>query len=318
MARVSAILTPASALSLALLLALAACAGGDDGASASAGSSSTGGGSESGEASGSSGEGSSSTGGAPQSGTIDLLTYNVAGLPQGISGSDPEFNTPLISPLLNQHALVLVQEDFYYHEELIAEAKHPYISERSGDGVNDLGDGLNRLSQTPFADHARTAWKECYGQISNGSDCLAKKGFAVAEHELAPGVRVDVYNLHMDAGRDPEDMAERAAQVEQLVAAIEARSAGEAIIVAGDTNMKAEDEAILQDLLAGAGLTDACRALACGEEARIDRVFYRSSAAVELHAESWALDLSFVDGEGDDLSDHQAVAVVLGWSAPPS
>ena len=36
------------------------------------------------------------------SGTFDSLTYNVAGLPQGISGSDPENNIPQISPLLKQ------------------------------------------------------------------------------------------------------------------------------------------------------------------------------------------------------------------------
>ncbi len=246
---------------------------------------------------------------------MDVLTYNVAGLPQGISGSNPEVNTPLISPLLNQHALVLVQEDFFYHEDLYAEAEHPYKTERSGDGVMDLGDGLNLLSEYPLGPLSRTAWKACYGQLGNGSDCLAKKGFAVTEVELAPGVLVDVYDLHMDAGRDPEDMMARSAQVDQLVAAIAARSGDRAIVVAGDTNMKAEDEADLQKLLTGAGLTDSCRALGCGEESRIDRVLYRSSASIELSAVSWGLDLSFVDGEGIPLSDHEAVAVQIAWKA---
>ena len=67
------------------------------------------------------------------------LAYNVAGLPQGISGSDPERNLPLISPLLNDYDVVLTQEDFdwwtplaglldfrNYHARLRADATHPY------------------------------------------------------------------------------------------------------------------------------------------------------------------------------------------------
>src|SRR5688500_16876233 len=67
-------------------------------------------------------------------GTFTALTYNVVGLPQAISGSDPETNSPLIGPLLNAYDLVLLQEDWAdpvpgvniaYHEEVTAEAKHP-------------------------------------------------------------------------------------------------------------------------------------------------------------------------------------------------
>src|SRR5436190_9007480 len=37
------------------------------------------------------------------SGRLSLLTYNVAGLPQLVSHSDPEVNVALISPLLNNY-----------------------------------------------------------------------------------------------------------------------------------------------------------------------------------------------------------------------
>ncbi|MEQ9318019.1 MAG: hypothetical protein RIF41_02630, partial [Polyangiaceae bacterium] len=57
----------------------------------------------------------------PQDGTFSALSYNVAGLPQGLSGSEPEEYIPLISPLLTGYDLVLVQEDFVYHAELRAE-----------------------------------------------------------------------------------------------------------------------------------------------------------------------------------------------------
>ena len=46
------------------------------------------------------------------SGSFTALTYNVAGLPEQISGSSPEANSPLISPLLNGYDLVLLQEDW--------------------------------------------------------------------------------------------------------------------------------------------------------------------------------------------------------------
>ncbi len=39
--------------------------------------------------------------GSSVSGSLRVLTYNVAGLPQGVSGGNPIVNTPLISPLLN-------------------------------------------------------------------------------------------------------------------------------------------------------------------------------------------------------------------------
>ena len=190
-----------AAWALAALVA-AGCGGDDAGSAASTsdGSSTSGGSGGSSTSAGGSTSGESESEGAPLEGSIAVLTYNVAGLPQGISGSNPEVNTPLISPLLNQHELVLVQEDFYYHEALYADAMHPYKSERSGDGLNDLGDGLNFLSMTPLGPLTRVTWEACFGTLGSGSDCLAKKGFAVAAVELAPGVTIDVYDLHTRGG----------------------------------------------------------------------------------------------------------------------
>src|SRR6185503_16774088 len=44
---------------------------------------------------------------APTSGEFLALSYNVAGLPEGISGSHPATNTAIIAPLLNDYDLVL-------------------------------------------------------------------------------------------------------------------------------------------------------------------------------------------------------------------
>jgi hypothetical protein len=266
-----------------------------------------------------SGTADSSTGDPPPpvtQGTLQLLTYNVAGLPDGISGSMPIEYIPQISPLLNQYELALVQEDFAYHPELAADAEHPYQSEPHPDLDPPnyvFGDGLNEFSQYPFDPPDRVAWALCNGQLDMGSDCLTDKGFYRAVHTLSEGIEVDVYNLHMDAGGSPEDIAARDAQVAQLVAYILMHSLDRAVIVAGDTNMDEEDEASLQALLAAAGLTDVCRALDCGEEYRIDRVLYRSSTRIELTPMAWAIDATFVDSLGNDLSDHEALGVVIGW-----
>ena len=43
---------------------------------------------------------------------IELLTYNVAGLPDLLSGSEPATNTAIIGPRLNDYDIVLVQESW--------------------------------------------------------------------------------------------------------------------------------------------------------------------------------------------------------------
>ena len=247
-------------------------------------------------------------------GVLRVLTYNVAGLPEGISRSRPSVNIPLIGPLLEPYDLVLVQEDFAFQAQLRAGVRHPHASVGSGTGeLHDLGDGLNRFSRAPFRDHRRVRWARCNGVFEDGSDCLAPKGYSVASHELAPGVVVDVYNLHMDAGRSPADRRVRAAQVAQLLDDISRRSADRAVVVAGDTNLWERDEEVLRRWLRDGRLRDCCRALACRDARRIDRVMVRDGGRVALEPLSWRVDPRFVDAAGRPLSDHRPVAVRLRW-----
>jgi hypothetical protein len=245
------------------------------------------------------------------------LTYNIAGLPWGLSKSDPEKNTPQISPLLNPFDLVLMQEDFAYTQKLASKANHPYKSKPGLPQGAVLNDGLTLFSSFLFQNLTRHKWFSCFGIFDNKNDCLAAKGFSVAEVELSKGVWVDVYNLHMDAGQTTGDFNARAAQVVQLLLELSVRSKGRAVIVVGDTNLKfgktVDNEGLFETLLKQGGLTDACRALSCGDD-RIDRIMYRGSATLELNALSWAVDTTFVDKDGKNLSDHEAVAVKLGWT----
>jgi hypothetical protein len=257
----------------------------------------------------------------PAFGPTELLalTYNVAGLPQGISGSDPERNSPLISPKLNAYDLALLQEDFVYHQLITSAADHPHISDPKVPDEKVLGDGLTTLSVSPFAAFVRTEWRACFGAFDSGSDCGAEKGFTMATHTLENGLEVDVYNFHLDAGGGEEDHAARAEQVEQLIEAIAARSPGRALIAGGDTNLRVSREPSglhLARLIEGAGLTEVCAALSCPEDDHIDRFFFRAGDDVRVEALSWARDEGFVDDDGADLSDHPAIAVRFRVETP--
>jgi endonuclease/exonuclease/phosphatase family metal-dependent hydrolase len=247
------------------------------------------------------------------SGSIELLTYNIAGLPWGLSGSSPARNTPQISERLAAWDLVLVQEDFGYHDALVAGSTLPHRSAPAQPGPLDLGDGLNRLSRTPFVSHAREPWAECNGVVLALNDCLTPKGFSVARHTLAQGVEVDVYNVHFDAGRSESDRATRKAQAEQLAQHMASRTSVGPVIVAGDTNMHVDELDDLKRWLSSTYLRDACEELECDEPARIDRVFVRGGRGLRLWVDSWSVAETFVDKVGDPLSDHEAVAVRIGW-----
>ncbi|MFC1889548.1 hypothetical protein ACFL4G_07305 [Thermodesulfobacteriota bacterium] len=261
----------------------------------------------------------SDDGPTPLQGEFLALTYNVAGLPGFLSGSDPEKNTPLMSPLLNGYDLVLVQEDFWYHDDLIARVDHPFQSDPMWDRPTlfRMGDGLNRFSIFPLGELTRTGWAECSGLFNCSFDCLTTKGFSLSEVHPAEGVAVDLYNLHLDAGSCDGDFDAREVQVEQLLQELTARAGEKALIIAGDTNLKPhrpEDMVLFERLLAEGDLQDACRFLDCGIEIH-DRFLFRSSDSLSLVPLSWEHPGEFVDDQGEDLSDHKPVALRFQWES---
>ena len=253
----------------------------------------------------------------PLKGTVGLLTYNVAGLPDYISGSNPEVNMVQISALLNPYDLVLVQEDFSYHQDLMGDLDHPYQTEPAALRTRLMHDGLNRFSRYPFRDHQREQWVACFGGTSSGSgDCLAEKGFSVAITEFAEGIDVHVYNLHVEAGGGEKDHRAREEGVLQLINFVQTYSAGEAVLIAGDFNLHGSDPIegpLLTRLIEELELGDSCTFLKCGTEL-IDRVLFRSSEGVELTPLTWEIPDHFVDAKGGPLSDHDPVHVEISWT----
>jgi endonuclease/exonuclease/phosphatase family metal-dependent hydrolase len=248
-------------------------------------------------------------------GQFTLLTYNVAGLPEMFSPSSPRRHIPLVGPLLNRYDVAVVQEDFSYHRELIQATLHPFRS-RPMRPRSFVGDGLNQFSRFDFSSVHRVRWEHCNGIVAHATDCLADKGFTFSDLRLAPGVNVHLYNLHADAGSGSLDIEARSQNFDQLSRYIAEHSLSQALIVAGDTNLRTAhhrgDARTLATFVERLGLTNACEPQVTPEE-QIDRVLYRNSPELELSAPRCWNDRGFVDGQGEDLSDHPAIGVSLSW-----
>jgi endonuclease/exonuclease/phosphatase family metal-dependent hydrolase len=266
---------------------------------------------------------------AAAGGTLSVLSYNVAGLPDGLSSGDPKKNTKLISPRLAPFDVINVQEDFNYHADLYASDNHAYRTPTSG-GV-PFGSGLNTLSHLPYSDLDRTKWSKC-----NGTDCLTPKGFSYSRIRLADGVHVDLYNLHPNAGTETADLASRRANISQLSAFIATRSVGNAVIVMGDTNTRyTRGEDNIRELVTANGLTDTwvqlerggqapaagAPALVCDPAAVtdscevVDKILYRGNKLISFTAKDFRNEnAAFQDAEGKPLSDHYPISARFDWS----
>jgi hypothetical protein len=239
---------------------------------------------------------------------------------------------PLISPLLNDYDLVVVQEDWLtpdpnpftgievYHELLAKDATHPYQSVPAPLPLaNDprrpealMSDGLNTFSNFPFGELTRVAWEGCFG-------------FTHARHVLGDGVEVDIYNLHGEAGGTATDQQLSEADFLQLADFVNATSAGRAVIVGGDTNLHThdghadgtgnQDFVIWETFKSATGLTDVCDVIDPCDQG-IDKAFFRNNGQITITPEShnYARD-KFRRSDGADLSDHPPLVVEFSWAS---
>ena len=253
------------------------------------------------------------SGAGATTGHLKVLTYNIAGLPDGFMTAHPSANMPRIGALLAHYDLALIQEDFAFGPLLRTSVTLPFQSPAFiREGRLNFGDGLSQFAALPFTALQREPWSTCHGVLDSYFDCLTPKGFISTRQRLADGVEIDVYDVHLDAGPSDADQRAREAQVEQLIDAISQRSAGRALLLAGDTNIRGHGE-LLARFERATGLVDVCSALRCPEPRRIDRVYYRSSPALVFTPRKWSIDRRFVDAKGQPLSDHLAVAAEFDW-----
>ncbi|PVI08711.1 hypothetical protein DM02DRAFT_608066 [Periconia macrospinosa] len=275
---------------------------------------------------------------AQTAGTFNATTFNVAGLPPVLNGNDipgdKTTNTARIGQLLSQHNIdiVNVQEDFNFHATLYANNDHPYRTATSG-GV-PFGSGLNTLSNYNWTNFQRVKWNVCSNFDS--ADCLTPKGFTFMRVTLADGVSLDAFNLHADAGTSAADLKARAANIQQVSDYIKTHSAGNAVLVFGDSNTRytrADDNPGL--FSKENGMTDAwvelakggvppapgSDALLCSNPSTttdceiVDKMWYRGSPAFALNATRFRYAGNmFLQADGNILSDHDPVLVDFEWS----
>jgi endonuclease/exonuclease/phosphatase family metal-dependent hydrolase len=288
---------------------------------------------------GSAGIAPNATAASGSSGTLNVLSYNVAGLPEPLSSAPTprDTSTTTIGQRLGSYDLVNVQEDFNYHANLYAADGHRYRTPTSGGA--GIGSGLNTLSGRPYDvdDFERVKWNSC--QLDSG-DCLTPKGFTFMRLRLDEGAYVDVYNAHTNAGTNSGDLSSRADNLDQLTSYIASHSAGNAVIVMGDTNTRYTRVGdTISAFVRDNGLTDAwvklqrggveptagSAPLVCDPAAItdtcevVDKILYRSSRLIALDATSFHNQhADFLDSSGAMLSDHDPVNVRFSWSTSPT
>ncbi|KAE8987905.1 hypothetical protein PR001_g22187 [Phytophthora rubi] len=265
--------------------------------------------------------------------TFSVLCYNVAGLPQLLSSGNPEPNSVEMGKRISDWDIVNVQEDFNYHAFLYKENTQKYRTATSG-GV-PFGSGLNTLSRLPFSTSGieRVQWAECSNDESD--DCMTPKGFTLQGVQLADGVIIDVYNLHADAGVSKMDQKARASNLQQLSDYIAENSAGNAVIVMGDTNTRyTRSLDTIAEFVAGQNLTDGwveyvrkgvapkkgADAILCDAKNMtnkcevVDKIMYRGGKYVTLTLDKWNNENeAFLDKNGTQLSDHPPISSTFSW-----
>lgn len=263
-------------------------------------------------------------------GSLRLLTYNVAGLPEKISSAKaPRYESMLqIGAAINEYDIVNVQEDFNYNIQLYSKNTHTYKTAHRGKAI--WGDGLNTFSKFPILEFKRVAWKKC-----NGSDCLTPKGFSLARMSIAKGVIIDVYNVHATAANSLSAAKARGRNLLQLAEYILEYSADRPLLVMGDFNAHYQynlDNMLellkltqLQDIWVETQLNgkypdvqdnfEFISDLDCTDELEsIDKILYRNSAHLVFKPLQFKMEQdNFKNNKGMHLSDHLAVMAEIAW-----
>lgn len=246
---------------------------------------------------------------------LSLLTYNIHGLPGWIAGDDPPARIPQILAKAKTYDVVLLQEDFAHHAVVLEHNPFRFLL-RGNDAWSRLlqGSGLTTLANLESVATHRAPYGVCSGWIGGANDCLGHKGYLHTRLRLPGGAEIDVWNTHLDAGSAEADRDARRRQLEKLAAAIDATSAGRAVVVGGDFNLEwddTRDRALLDPFVRRLGLAVAGMTPPGAWNRRLDYLLARSGAQVTLERDGGGKDESFVDAGGAPLSDHPAIRARL-------
>ncbi|CCH44616.1 putative secreted protein [Wickerhamomyces ciferrii] len=255
-------------------------------------------------------------GGCALAGSFNILTFNVAGLPQALQGNgipiDKDIATEHIGKafkdLKDDLDVIHVQEDFHYNDILYKYDNHPYRSQTSGDVP--IGSGLNTLSNFPFS-------------------------ISIEINGIIEGAIVNFINLHSDAGTKDQDNDARNKNLQQVANYIDQFLHDEAVIIFGDFNSRyyyPPDNIEVFRLQNGLknpwvdlernGIepikgqpVPKCSLPATNNSCEVvDKVFYRGSKTIELKAEDFRYADDLFTYEGHQLSDHNPILTNFSYT----
>ena len=269
---------------------------------------------------------------AAAEGTFSFLNFNVAGLPSLNASSAKAARQKVLGQKVGAdgYDIVAVQEDFGYDADFASGLNMAYRT--YGPQSAAFGDGLNVFSKTAIYNVAREGWNKKGGMLWEG-DIVSQKGVMLAVVELAPGVYVDVYNLHADAFGGQESVEARYDNFRQTMNFINARSKDHPVIVTGDFNEAFHfgEEGkyfynvfveqlgfadVWVELVNGGSYTDfsAYSGSYWGRWDSVECILYRSGDAVTLTPTSHRY-INYTDDEGKAISDHAAAAATFTYAA---
>jgi len=271
---------------------------------------------------------------------LKVLSYNVHGLFRLAAKDDPAARMPTIGWLSRAYDVMLYQEDFEYHRELVAQldAHADFL----GNGVG--GDARRILAKLiavpftmwiphfspPYGSGVSTAvhchyqvvetnnglYTACDGWFSSNGDCWASKGYLRVRLRTPGGHEIDFYNTHLESGDSPGSTLARRAQLVELADSIELHSSGRAVVVGGDLNvsyLRPGDRDMMHELRQRVGLADSGAGPQNPQWRERDFLLYRSGTAVDLAVRRAGEATEFIS-TGRALSDHPAIFVHLAVS----
>jgi hypothetical protein len=250
---------------------------------------------------------------------IKILVYNTHGLPSAFAGDDPEERFPLIGEKTKAYQLSLLQEDFAHHELLLKNLNKESIAIRGNGNNKSLcpfcsGSGLTMISNFEREWQLEVnseAFNSCSGWFGGLNDCFASKGFQLARIETPSEKYVFILNTHLDAGRSTSDRKVRADQLNQILAKVEKVIDGEALIVAGDLNLRwndPQDSHLLETFKKDLGLLDSFGGVK--NRPSLDYILYRNGTDTTLEVLEAGIDPDF-QYDNKPLSDHPALFIRL-------
>ena len=253
---------------------------------------------------------------------IKILVYNTHGLPSAFAGDDPEGRFPLIGERTKGYQLSLLQEDFAHHDLLLESINKESVVVR-GNANNKLlcpfcsGSGLTIISNLKKEWQLEVnseAFNACSGWLGGLNDCFASKGFQLARIQTPSEKSVFILNTHLDAGRSTSDRKVRVEQLNQILSKIEKVTNGEALIIAGDLNLRwndPKDRALLENFMTDLTLIDPITETQSEREWPIlDYILYRNGQTTSLQVLEVGEDPKF-QYENGPLSDHPALFIKL-------